>query len=479
VLNGGTEKLTVAGNGVSTFTPTSEMASTPGFIVNQTTNQSFFKHLEVMKIEAVGGSSFATTKALQIYSIAGQTNIFIELTGHNGTMIRKVDSSTDQVDLRTDGLTVKDSNSAFVGSQLNLELSGDPASGSFINAVSSKRTEFKVDSGGNMLLGGAYISVLGGFGTFENHALYSEQTEQDTVWEQYGAGTTVTAGVYPAPDGTPGKAAEISSTNNPGGIKQVFSGLTAANNTFTVGFWGRRTADVATTLRCFFSDEAGGDKSSTVGVNLNGQENKWEYHRITHTFSAGATGSPVFHAEFQTSQTCYGAVYGVHMIEGDYVPGYAATQNYTIPKYIGGAMNGGLHIGGGKDPVTQIIHAGDDQGTENLLEIKDNTDVVQIEVDSNFTLKTKGRTKTIRVETDNYTLVVTDEVVGFNITVTKVATLPDPTANSGQVYSIFNKYTSTANLTFSRSIDGDSSLALTAGESVTIISDGTEYLMYE
>jgi len=489
--------FTVGSNGVVNITPDSEMNGTIGFNVTQTTNQGFFKHLNVMKITANGGSSFSTTKALQIYSVAGQNNIFIDLTGGGGSMIRKVDSGGDQVDLKTDGLTIKDSSSTFASAQINLELTGAPPKGNFINAVSDTRTEFKLDASGNMLLGGAFISPAGGLGTFENHALYSEQIDQDTVWQQYGASTSVTTNVYPSPDGTPNKADRLFVTNNPGGIFQEFTDLVAANNTVSISFWGRRTLATGQTLRCTLRDSTDSERSAIAQVNLNGQEDKWEFHTITYTFSGTATGNVFFHAEFQTNQDANGSIYGVHVVEGSTPFGYVATQNYIVPKVFGIVSNGNLLVGSGNDAVTVTVLAGDEQGTENLLEIKDNTDVVQIEVDSNFTLKTKGRTKTIRVETsnftlktkgrtktirvetDNYTLVVTDEVVGFNITVAKVATLPDPTANSGQVYSVFNKYTSTANLTFSRSIDGDSSLALTAGESVTIISDGTEYLMYE
>ncbi len=80
---------------------------------------------------------------------------------------------------------------------------------------------------------------------------------------------------------------------------------------------------------------------------------------------------------------------------------------------------------------------------------------------------------------DDYPLISSDQVVIFNITTSKVATLPDPTGNSGESHAIINKYSSTANLTFSRSINNDSSFALQPGEVINIMSDGTEYLIHQ
>lgn len=82
-------------------------------------------------------------------------------------------------------------------------------------------------------------------------------------------------------------------------------------------------------------------------------------------------------------------------------------------------------------------------------------------------------------KTGNYTLTSTDQVVIFNLSVAAVATLADPTGNSGKAYAVINKHTSTKNVTFSRSIDGAGSFALLPGENISIMSDGTEYLIYK
>ena len=83
------------------------------------------------------------------------------------------------------------------------------------------------------------------------------------------------------------------------------------------------------------------------------------------------------------------------------------------------------------------------------------------------------------VVTDNYVLLSTDITVIFNITSLKTATLPDPTGNIGKTFSIVNKYTSTQDVKFSRNINGSSIFRLLPAENLTIMSDGTEYLIYE
>ena len=80
-------------------------------------------------------------------------------------------------------------------------------------------------------------------------------------------------------------------------------------------------------------------------------------------------------------------------------------------------------------------------------------------------------------KTASYTVVATDKIVQFTLSSSAIATLSDPALNSGSGFSIINHYSSTANLTFSRSINGDSSFALMAGESIDIYSNGTEYMV--
>lgn len=94
--------------------------------------------------------------------------------------------------------------------------------------------------------------------------------------------------------------------------------------------------------------------------------------------------------------------------------------------------------------------------------------------------------KNVVGKTDDYTLTTSNEVVIFTISSNKIATLPDPTVLSDPTlsgtekpYLIVNKYTSTANITFSRSIDGDASFELMPGESISTISDTTEYVIFQ
>ncbi len=90
-----------------------------------------------------------------------------------------------------------------------------------------------------------------------------------------------------------------------------------------------------------------------------------------------------------------------------------------------------------------------------------------------------GRTVLFKETTGDTGIVIGDEVIIFNIASPAIATLPDPTTNQGHGYSIVNKYTSTSKVTFSRNINGDASFFLVSEESVTILSDGVEYLVYE
>lgn len=75
-----------------------------------------------------------------------------------------------------------------------------------------------------------------------------------------------------------------------------------------------------------------------------------------------------------------------------------------------------------------------------------------------------------------YSMVATEYRKVFNVTADRICTLLDPTANSGLEQEILNKYSSTANVTFSRAVDGDSALTLPPYGRLTIWSDGTGWL---
>lgn len=84
--------------------------------------------------------------------------------------------------------------------------------------------------------------------------------------------------------------------------------------------------------------------------------------------------------------------------------------------------------------------------------------------------------KTLTLAIGDYTLLTSDGRIEFNIALPALATLPDPTTNARKQYYIINHYESTKDVSFSRTINGDSSFALTPNESIDIYSNGTEYM---
>jgi hypothetical protein len=77
----------------------------------------------------------------------------------------------------------------------------------------------------------------------------------------------------------------------------------------------------------------------------------------------------------------------------------------------------------------------------------------------------------------NYTVLITDDRVEATITNEATITLPDPTTISNHQFRFINHYNSTANMVFSRTIDGVSSPAIVPGDSITIYNNGTEYMI--
>ena len=88
-----------------------------------------------------------------------------------------------------------------------------------------------------------------------------------------------------------------------------------------------------------------------------------------------------------------------------------------------------------------------------------------------------GVKKPTREESAAYTVTEYDYNVVFDIATNTICTLPVPGSNTGQEFKIVNKYSSTANLTFSENINGDASFALISSEVVTLIDNGTEYII--
>jgi len=134
------------------------------------------------------------------------------------------------------------------------------------------------------------------------------------------------------------------------------------------------------------------------------------------------------------------------------------------------------HIG---DTTRHFLVGSIDHGAIGGLTDDDHMQYILVTGTRAFTgaITTAGRVEATATKTGSYVLTNTDEAIIFNVTSAVIATLPDPTANTGQRFTILNKYTSTADVTFTRSINGDSSFALAAGEQITIRSDGTEYLL--
>jgi len=98
-------------------------------------------------------------------------------------------------------------------------------------------------------------------------------------------------------------------------------------------------------------------------------------------------------------------------------------------------------------------------------------------LDTDATEPSAGQ-KAISQKTGAYTVVSGDEIVVWLISSTALVTLPTASTVTGETFWIVNKYTSTANLTFSVSLDGDSVFELKPGESISIVSDGTEYIVF-
>ena len=93
---------------------------------------------------------------------------------------------------------------------------------------------------------------------------------------------------------------------------------------------------------------------------------------------------------------------------------------------------------------------------------------------------TSGRVEKSSAYKDvNYTVLATDHIIKYEATSLRRVALPVPTGNSGQVFTFVNKYSATAAIDFSRSIDGSAAgvLTLSAGNAITIQSDGTEYII--
>jgi len=180
----------------------------------------------------------------------------------------------------------------------------------------------------------------------------------------------------------------------------------------------------------------------------------------------------------------YAAVMGRANKLGDDT-GAVQTGNVVLGAYLQTMYSGCVMLGSGVNTSNRLTATADNQfwlgfnsTSYTMFGDANGINITYLTADTRLTTD-GGRFKNLVEKADNYTLTATDEVVVFDITTDKIATLPDPTTNTGQVYSIVNKYSSTANLTFSRTIDGDATLSLIAQENITIISDGTEYLVYE
>ena len=86
-------------------------------------------------------------------------------------------------------------------------------------------------------------------------------------------------------------------------------------------------------------------------------------------------------------------------------------------------------------------------------------------------------TGAVTLITGNYTVLITDDRVEATITSEATITLPDPTTAANHQFRFINHYSSTANMVFSRTIDGVSSPYIAPGESIVIYNNSTEYMI--
>jgi hypothetical protein len=222
-----------------------------------------------------------------------------------------------------------------------------------------------VNSTGSLIAYGGLIHPRGTIDTVENLAKYSEQFDQSGTWVNTAA--TVTADYEAGPDGTPSVADRLQGTGNPGSITQTISAVaTTANRTFTAGLWIKNnTASWSSTMRIDSSNITGTSTYSTGSVA------GWRYVSVTQTFPSNSTGSPK--VVIATSAGSDISIFGLNFSETSSAIGYTATGNNTVSSMRGGTINGRLLVTGANYDVGQIIRAGGNQGTTNLLEFQDNT----------------------------------------------------------------------------------------------------------
>jgi len=89
-----------------------------------------------------------------------------------------------------------------------------------------------------------------------------------------------------------------------------------------------------------------------------------------------------------------------------------------------------------------------------------------------------GRAKKVNILTGNFTLDATYHVVVCNSASAFTVTLPTASSNTGREYQIKNKNTGTVTVQGGGNIDGAASTTLGQYQSITLISDGTEWGIY-
>jgi len=386
------------------------IGNTGGLWINQTNQDAvniegisnisgFFNTNTHNRLEVAGNGAFHATAALGInISASGiQTGTGILFSGAMNRLVY-FNNGVNSANLSPAALKFTNTSSAYSGVVFESSLSGSPTNANFAKWSSGNRTEFQVDSQGNMLIGGSYISPRSALGEFENLTKYSEAINDGVI---AGSWTNVNWVITPdqelGPENSPLIADKLDSngaSSQTAILKQSFGTETAANNTFTCSFWAIRTDASASTIRMKITDSTDSDSSSTENIGLIGNENRWEQHTVPHTFGGSATGSPEIWF-FNGNANNTGAVWGVSFTNLNRTVGYVPTIDYTVANSRGASFSDDVLISSAKGGSHLNINEGGNQGSKNLVCIRSVSGTEKFCIDSSFNQTNQGKLKII------------------------------------------------------------------------------------
>jgi len=371
IANGAEFPLTIRGSQVGAF------GSDPKGMDIEVTSTGNFGRLTGIKLTHSPSATVQYSNALDLHGT------FTSLLHHA--------AGSTETSLSPAKLELENSSSVYAGNMVQLDLTGSPANAKFLQLSSGDRIEYQVDSKGNMLLSGSYVAPRAALGVFENCCKFSEAIDVGVTagdWINTSSNWVLSPDNIEGPEGTINLADKLhanGSSPQTAELIQSFSTKTAANNTFTCGFWIIRLDSESSTIRMIIEDSTGSDVSAIEQCGLIGNENKWEYHTITHTFGAGATGSPQIKFYNGSSQSIC-AIWGVHFSATDTAVGYCPTIDYTIPNVRGASFSDVVRISSAKGGAHLHISEGGDQNGDDFLVITDTSGAKQLSFDSNYNL---------------------------------------------------------------------------------------------